>query len=229
MGRDLKGPRLIGSKKRNANKGRLPPIFLIAFLRRHMPFYTPQLLRKVVGWSQQDFTAKAEISQAAPSLGHRRNGASRHQAMPLQQGDGCPRRGRQRTMCEGVPSGPGSFRELQNWQQAPPKQTQTMGTESSGQPLEPARVSPPCVSQHKSTSKAGIPPPTRVHQPCHEGQRSGSACSVDEVEGQLCPVPTEQDSVCEAPYILHVPVHNPLPKTREPDVFQNPASSGLEK
>ena len=60
-------------------------------------------------------------------------------------------------MCEEVPSGPGSFRELQNWQQPPPKQTQTMGRGSSGQTLGPARVSPSCVSQTQIDLLWGIP------------------------------------------------------------------------
>lgn len=118
--------------------------------------------------------------------------------------------GRRRPMREGVPSGPGSFRELQNWQQPPPKQTQTMGRESSSQTLGPARVSHSCMSQTQINLLRGIPPhPGAPAVP--RGTEVGQCCSVDEVEGQLYQMPTEQYSVCEAPYILHVPVHNPLP------------------
>lgn len=131
-------------------------------------------------------------------------------------------KGRRRTMCEEVPSGPGSFRELQNWQQAPPKQTQTMGTESSGQPLEPARVSPSCVSQTQINLLRGIPPPTRVHQPCHEGQRSGSAV--------LLMRSKDSSAQCRLSRILCVKPRIsctcrstiPYPKLSKPDVFQNP-------
>lgn len=142
-----------------------------------MLFHTPQPLRKVVsepiGFPRLG-RPSILISHTGPLGGHQRNGVSRHQAMPLQQEDGCPQ-GRWRKMCEGVPSGPGSFRELQNWQQPPPKQTQTTSRESSGQHLEPARVSPSCVSQTQINLPRGIPPPTQVHQSCCEGQRSSSA------------------------------------------------------
>lgn len=130
--------------------------------------------------------------------------------------------GRWRKMCEGVPSGPGSFRELQNWQQPPPKQTQTTSRESSGQHLEPARVSPSCVSQTQINLPRGIPPPTQVHQSCCEGQRSSSAV--------LLMRSKDSSAQCWLSRILCVKPHIsctcwstiPYPKPSKPDVFQNP-------
>ena len=142
-------------------------------------------------------------------------------------------------MCEGGSFWPYSCGQLQSWQQPPPKQTQTTGVESSGQPPGPGQeLALLPRPKHKSTCyrashllprRNGRSVPARMHLPCRDGRegeegRKAQRWGSDVVsEGQRHLTPTESIILCAGPFTPCMCQSTiPYPQPSKPDVFQNP-------